>query len=103
MIQWLYCQLSICVKLNFIADYIEYAEGLPERVRASFRSKPTCGFCREGVCRNRRMRVFEGESYAECGYLWNITFASYEPEDLEYYKKIITYELDSRLKRKNKS
>jgi hypothetical protein len=88
-------KLQIIVKLNYFANYVQYVESLPEKIKQTFRTKSTCKFCKE-TCRQRRERVFEGETYTECGYLWNITFASYEPEDLEYYKEIILYESHSR-------
>jgi hypothetical protein len=86
-----YGKLRMCLKLHSSDCYDYYTENLPEQIKSMFRKESGCKRCKES-CTYRLYRTFEGISYTDCGYGNWFTIIDYDPNDLEYYKQIISLE-----------
>jgi hypothetical protein len=60
-----YGKLQIRLQLHKSGSYIEYIEGLPERIKQMFRKESTCRSCRNN-CWLPLHRTFEGITYTDC-------------------------------------
>jgi len=85
-------KLLIRLKLHSSDCYGYYIENLPDRIKQMFRKDSSCRFCRE-PCSVRLIRTFEGKQYTDCGYWNGFDISNYDPDDIEYYKQIITLEV----------
>jgi len=96
-----YGKLRVNLKLHNSGSYAEHIEKMPENVKQIFRKESNCRFCRE-PCRMRLYRTFEGIEYTDCGYWNGFDIVCYNPDDIEYYSKIILLEIDALKNKRNK-
>jgi hypothetical protein len=105
--------LSVRIKLCFIAEYSNLIETFPENVKKMFRFRSPeevkegkvirCGNCKE-VCVARSHRIFEGIEYIECGqHGLDYNIEIFEPDDAGYYVRMIQAELEERNKPRKKA
>ncbi|MDF2542465.1 MAG: hypothetical protein K0S47_2183 [Herbinix sp.] len=87
-----YGKLLIRLKLHSSDCYDYYLENLPERIKQIFRKESSCCFCKE-PCTTRLTRTFEGITYTDCGYGNYFDVVSYDPNDIKYYKQIVSLEV----------
>ena len=102
-------ELIVELKLNFIDCYADLIEKMPEHIKMVFRSISRCGACAacklprdDGYpnCGIRRVYVIDGEHYYSCSYKFYYHIDISNPDDVEYYAKIIESEVSAAKARK---
>jgi len=87
-------KLRIDLILRLINHYSGKVVDYPETIKTLFRKKSDCFSCNES-CKNKLIRVFEGEEYIDCGCKCNFAINSYQADDIEFYRRIILLEADA--------
>jgi hypothetical protein len=95
--------LTVELKLNFISYYADLIEQMPEHIKEVFRLIKHCGYktCEQGLkCGMRRTWTLDGNHYYLCSYKFYFNPDIPNPDDAEYYAKIIKAEATAAKARK---
>ena len=103
-------ELIVELKLNFIDCYTDIIEKMPEHIKKIFHSIRRCHSAHEICCNSwrdgsphcgtRRTYTLDGEHHYLCSYQYYFNPDISNPDDVEYYAKIIIAEVAAAKARK---
>lgn len=91
-------KLRIECKLYNVGDYSGLIEKMPERIKNVFRNVKDCSIdnClyKRETCICRVDWILDGQNYKACTFEHFFSFQGFEPDDLEFFKQMLSYESD---------
>ena len=94
-------KLRVGLYLRNINTFEDIIETLPEYIKQVFRVKSTCRDCNKS-CKLKIAWELEGVCYAVCGYQHYFFIPCGDPNDMEYYKRLIQMEVEATTKARKK-